>query len=148
LRERLDDLPLLADHFINAASQSLGKQKPSYPPELISLLSNYSFPGNVRELRAMIYDAVGSHKAKKLSMERFKTHIDDERAGFLGGHAQFSAKDDAWFSDCGPLPTLDQAKGLLIAAAMKRTNSNQSMAASLLGISRQRLARQLKSSPK
>lgn len=148
LRERLDDLPLLVNHFMSEASQSLGKKAPSYPAELITMLSNYHFPGNIRELRSMIYDAVSNHKSKKLSMERFKTHISKERTVLKSDSTQFLAKDDSWHSGSGPLPTLDQAGRLLITEAMLRTNNNQTMAARLLGISRQRLARHLKSNRK
>lgn len=144
LCERQDDLPLLVEHFLNEASQSLGKKAPSYPPELMMLLSNYNFPGNIRELETIIYDAVSDHKSKKLSMERFQTHIDKERATPRPDQVESLANDVSWFSGSGPLPTLDQACLLLIIEAMKRTNYNQSMAARLLGISRQRLSRHLK----
>ena len=148
LRQRLDDLPLLVDHFLSEASQSLGKKAPSCPLELIVLLSNCHFSGNIRELQAMIHDAVSSHKSKKLSMDLFKTHIDKERCVPDSGLTQLSTKDDSWFSGAGPLPTMDQAYQILISEAMKRTNNNQSMAARLLGISRQRLSRHLKSNRK
>ena len=62
LRERYDDLPLLIDHFLNQAASELGKIRPTPPPQLTTLLATYSFPGNVRELRGMIYDAVSLHQ--------------------------------------------------------------------------------------
>lgn len=144
LRERPDDLPLLVDHFLKASSRSFGKNKPSYPEELITLLANYHFPGNIRELQTMIHDAVSIHKSKKLSMERFKEHIDREHAFPSADLAQFPLKYDSEFSGSGHLPTLDEANRLLTAEAMKRTHNNMSMAARLLGISRQRLSRHLK----
>jgi PAS domain S-box-containing protein len=49
LHDRLEDIPLLLDHFLEEASASLNKNKPSIPSELVILLSNYNFPGNVRE---------------------------------------------------------------------------------------------------
>ena len=145
LRERLDDLPLLVDHFLEKAARSLGKKKPSPPAELITLLSNYHFPGNIRELETMIYDAVSSHKSKKLSMGRFQTHIKQERSAAGDASEQLSPGHDSWLACSEPLPTLEQANSLLIAEAMKRSGNNQSMAARLLGISRQRLARHFKS---
>ncbi len=145
LRERLDDLPLLVDYFLEEVSHSFGKKKPSLPDGLIMLLSNYHFPGNIRELQAMIYDAVSDHKSKRLSMDRFKSHIDQERSTAKTGSYQSSPRHDSWFTGSRYLPTIDEAGKLLITEAMKRTNGNQSMAARLLGISRQRLARHLKS---
>ena len=144
LSKRQDDLPLLVEHFLNEASRSLGKKAPSYPPELMTLLSNYYFPGNIRELKTLIYDAVSNHKSKKLSMKRFQIHIDKERATPRSDKAEPLAKDGSWFSGSEPLPTFDQACMCLIIEAMKRTNNNQSMAARLLGISRQRLSRHFK----
>ncbi|MBW1897549.1 MAG: sigma-54-dependent Fis family transcriptional regulator [Deltaproteobacteria bacterium] len=144
LRERLDDLPLLVDHFLDKAARSLGKKKPSPPAELITLLSNYHFPGNIRELETMIYDAVISHKSKKLSMGRFQIHIKQERSAAGAVSEQFFSGHDSRFACSEPLPTLEQANRFLIEEAMKRSDSNQSMAARLLGISRQRLGRHLK----
>ncbi len=73
LRARKEDVPLLLDYFIVQAAQELNKSVPSYPPELPFLLSNYTFPGNVRELKSMIYDAVSRHKSRLLSMEVFRS---------------------------------------------------------------------------
>jgi len=144
LRERLDDLTLLVDYFLEEASHSLGKKKPTLHEELITLLSNYHFPGNIRELQSMIYNAVSNHKSKKLSMDQFNAHFDQEGATGRTDLSRFSPKHDSRFAGSKPLPTLEQTNRLLIEEAMKRTNNNQSMAARLLGISRQRVARHLK----
>ncbi len=64
LRERKDDIPVLVDHFVKEASISLGKKLLKYPEELIVLLMNHLFPGNVRELKMMIYDAVTRCKSE------------------------------------------------------------------------------------
>jgi DNA-binding NtrC family response regulator len=62
LRERKDDIPLLLDRFLDEAARDLGKKKPTPPRELSVLLAAYSFPGNVRELRSLVYDAVSAHQ--------------------------------------------------------------------------------------
>ena len=69
LRERLDDVPLLLEHFLHQAAESFDIAKPTVPRELIDLLQTFSYPGNVRELKSMIYDAVSSHKSGILSMK-------------------------------------------------------------------------------
>ncbi len=80
LRQRMDDIPLLMQHFIDEAAASLGRQAPAPPDELITLLSVYEFPGNVRELRAMIYNAVALHRSGPvLSMDGFRTLIERDR---------------------------------------------------------------------
>ena len=71
LRERKEDVPVLLDYFLTTAAQDLNKKKPVIPAALLSLLEPYAFPGNVRELRAMVYDAVSVHEHGVLSLERF-----------------------------------------------------------------------------
>lgn len=141
LCERLDDLQLLVDHFIEKASQFLGKKKPSVPAELIRLLSSYHFPGNIREIETMIFDAVSNHKSKKLSMARFKPLIDQQSSTSMAAAEPLFSNHASWLTGPGPLPTLEKANRLLISEAMKRSNNNKTMAARLLGISRQRLSR-------
>src|SRR5690349_6554037 len=64
LRARPGDIPILLDHFLEEAAASLGKKKPAVPKELPILLASYPFPGNVRELRAMVYDALSLHESR------------------------------------------------------------------------------------
>jgi len=75
LRERREDLLLLVDHFIEEASEKLGKQSPALSLELFPLFEAYSFPGNVRELQSLIFDAVRNHKSGKLSVEGFQSYF-------------------------------------------------------------------------
>lgn len=143
LRERTGDVPLLLDHFFKEAAKDFNKKVPTYPEELLLLVKNYHYPGNIRELRAMVYDAVAGHTSKKISTQRFKAHIDRES----GGKTKLLRKQNCsaqWFPESLPLPTLVEINQILIQEAVKRTGGNRSMAARLLGISRQRLIRQLK----
>ena len=56
------------------------RKKPTLPKELALLLATYSFPGNVRELKAMVYDAVSTHQGGVLSMEAFIRAIGERPA--------------------------------------------------------------------
>jgi len=147
LRDRLDDLPLLVDHFLTEAANSLAKKKPTVPPELYSLLSTYHFPGNIRELRSMVFKAVSLHKAKVLSLDSFKTHIRDNRD--TKTQKPISAVPSSyppWLLDptSESFPTLKQVQKMLIQMAMKRAGNSQSVAAHLLGITPQALSKRLK----
>ena len=144
LRERLEDLPLLVAHFLEKASATLGRKKPTPPDELITLLGTYHFPGNIRELESMVFDAVSSHKSGKLSLETFRLHIFQKQAMSAESSKvpPFSEKNQIAFS--AKLPTLKQAEQLLIDEALRRSNGNQSIAALSLGISRQALNKRLR----
>ncbi len=137
LRERKEDLELLVPHLLAKAAQELGKPIPTTPPELLTLLSTYHFPGNIRELEAMVYDAVSRHQGKVLSMESFRRIISDSDEHSLP--EAFSA--GLVFPD--RLPTIEETVQLLIDEAMKRADGNQSIAAGLLGISRPALNKRL-----
>lgn len=134
LRERRGDLPLLLDHFLKEASETLGKTKPSTPVELVSHLATHEFPGNVRELRAMVHDAVSNHSGGVLALTQFLRHIDAHRElerqkGGGSGGLVFPAR----------LPTLREMTLLLTQEALTRAGNNQTAAARLLGLSRQSL---------
>lgn len=139
LRERKDDIPLLFKHFLTQASDEMHKIVPAYPKELPVLLSTYHFPGNVRELQALIYDAVSQHKSHTLSMEVFRRVIDHSY------HDLDSIEfDSGLFEPTKPLPTLQELSEILIIAAMERSNGNQSLASRMLGISQPALSKRLK----
>ena len=71
LRERLGDLPLLVNHIVREAAQDLGRQPPVVPERLYRALGRYDFPGNIRELRAMVFDAVARHTTGPLPVDPF-----------------------------------------------------------------------------
>ncbi len=139
LRKRLDDLPMLVDYFLDQAAKELNKKKPTLPDEAYNLLGAYHYPGNIREIQALVFDAVTRHESGVLSLDTFRqvlSHDDDTSTviSLMKGSIQFGLQ----------LPTLKEARSLLIEEAMRRTKSNQSVAAQLLGISRQGLNKYLK----
>lgn len=144
LRERMEDIPLLVDHFLEEASKSLNKKKPSAPNELVTLLSTYNFPGNVRELKAMVNDAAALHKSGKLSLESFRGFIHQASQHARGGPAHGPEDSSSLENIFGHFPALKEIDDFLIEEAMKRADGNQGIAASLLGITRQALNQRLK----
>ena len=144
LRDRREDLPVLAAHFLDKAAEALQKRKPTPPPELIPLLSTYAFPGNIRELEAMIFDAVSRHQSGKLSLSIFKTHITPKKVRATGEIGLSDNHAQSLLAFGAQLPTLKQAEHLLIDEAMRRSQDNQSIAALSLGISRQALNKRLR----
>ena len=144
LRDRREDLPALTEHFLTKASKTLDRKKPTPPAELITLLSTYHFPGNVRELESMVYDAVSRHKSGKLSMAVFRAHITKQYPGMGADAKDLAHNEHTLISFPDQLPTLKQMEQLLIDEAMRRSNDKQSIAALSLGISRQALNKRLK----
>ena len=139
LRQRAEDIPVLAAFFIAEAAESLGKKAPEASPELLTLLGNYHFPGNVRELRAMIFDAVARHKSGPvLAVASFRKAV----------KKQVNAAPSSGVAAADPnlqerFPTLKEAQNRHIAEAMRRAGNNQGTAAAMLGISRPALNRRL-----
>jgi DNA-binding NtrC family response regulator len=143
LRERPADLPLLLDHFLEQSSQELEKEKPTPPRELIAHLSSYDFPGNIRELQSMVFDAVSRHKSKMLSMDAFKDRIREGGAEHIVKSTP-PEEEISLFSGFERLPTLKEGSRLLMAEAMNRSKGNKEIAAEILGITASGLNKALK----
>ncbi|MBW1783922.1 MAG: sigma-54-dependent Fis family transcriptional regulator [Deltaproteobacteria bacterium] len=144
LRERVEDIRLLLPYFLEKASRELGNKAPTPPNELVTLLSTYHFPGNIRELQSMVYDVVTKHRSGKLPMKVLTSYIDERRLSETSDAKGIEPNQGFHFSPIEPIPTLKEAEKDLIAEALRRSEGNQSIAARLLGISRQALNRRLK----
>jgi DNA-binding NtrC family response regulator len=148
LRERLGDLPLLVERFIAAAAEELGKKPPIAPQELYPLLRSYSFPGNVRELQSMVFEAVNGATANVLPLSIFRDVIEDaKREGHSGGErsAEARAQNGPELLFPNPLPSASELTALLFDEALKRADGNQSVAARLLGVSPQAVSKRMRS---
>jgi len=144
LRERKGDIPLLFNHFLEKACHLLKKKKPYIPSELFTLLSTYHFPGNVRELQAMVTDAVTRHNVRMLSMESFMEAIKKQSPVVQASNKSFHHNGNDLLETFGRFPTLKEIDQFLISEALKVSENNQGIAASMLGITRQALNRRLK----
>lgn len=138
LRERREDIEPLSDHFIRAAAQEASRKPVICSEDARHWMMTYDFPGNVRELKMLIHDAVISTRSSRLTADDFKCRTGHQADRFS------SASDETAASIEGPLPTLEETTRRAIQEAMRHCNQNQSQAARLLGISRQRLIRNLR----
>jgi DNA-binding NtrC family response regulator len=142
LRERPQDITLLVEQFAREAAADFGKPVPRIPANLQVVVRGYQFPGNVRELRSMVFDAVSRHRSGDLPLDAFSSATDGSPAlvqetPTSGDHP---VKEPARF------PTLREATGELIQRALDAAGGNQARAARLLGITPQALSQRLKSS--
>jgi transcriptional regulator with GAF, ATPase, and Fis domain len=101
LRERLGDVPLLVECFLRAAAADLGIAPPSLSPEVLSCLMRHDFPGNVRELQAVIHDAVARQRRGAVSLVVIR-----ELTGMAPGAPPPPAAVPAGVA--GPQPILDR----------------------------------------
>ncbi|MBC8235508.1 sigma-54-dependent Fis family transcriptional regulator [bacterium] len=149
LRERKEDIPLLIEHFLEKAAGALGKRKPTPPRELSTLLGTYHFPGNIRELESMTFDAVSRHESGVLSMESFKEKMAHEQSTsktIQMEEAEQVQTEDKRILFSEQLPNLKEAEQLLISEALRRSDGNQTIAAQFLGLSRRALNNRLRRS--
>jgi transcriptional regulator with PAS, ATPase and Fis domain len=134
LRERMEALPSLIQHFIKLANSRYGKQVSGLDDQTKSLLAHYEFPGNVRELETIIAHAI---------IMADGPHI---RAVDLPDQVQFGIKPRLRIAHHAErsVMTLVELEKNHIHATLESLKGNQTKAAKLLGISRSTLWRKMK----
>jgi transcriptional regulator with PAS, ATPase and Fis domain len=137
LRERMGDIPLLIDYFIDLYSEQQGITKPIFTKETLEFLINYNYPGNVRELRNIIQRSI-------LLCSKPVVEPDDIifSAGKSVHEGDGSAEILAFPESCSL--SLANWERKLIRTAMQQSGNVQAKAAKLLGISPYSLNRKLK----
>jgi DNA-binding NtrC family response regulator len=146
LRKRLDDVPLLLDHFIRQSAKTMGKGKLTYRKELVDFLVTYDFPGNIRELQSIIHDFVSRTTTSWLSTPLLKSIIVREQEPAKAFVEQGNAASGLEFNSITfpSFPTLKYAESFLIDRALELSRNNQGTAARMLGITRQALNNRLR----
>jgi DNA-binding NtrC family response regulator len=132
LRQRLDDLPLLIAHFSAEVAAEMNSDACDIPQEAVDALAGHAFPGNVRELRSMVFDAIRAHGGLLQALPHM-------RLSNLSQDSVPASPQDRSLVFGATLPTIEDAKDLLIEEALRRTGGNKSLAAELLGVTRQAL---------
>jgi len=82
LRERKEDIPLLAAHFLNRYAQEIGKQISRISPEALRILMQYDYPGNVRELQNIIERAVALEISPELTAANLSSYLEEQSLAF------------------------------------------------------------------
>jgi DNA-binding NtrC family response regulator len=132
LRERREDIPLLADHYIRTIARTLGKPVPELSSDLLAFLCNYDWPGNVRELRNCLESMLVLSRGDRLMLE-------DLPAGFS------APSEDSLRTAAEDESRLDSLEKSVILQTLKRFDGNRTRTAMELGISVRTLQRRLKS---
>ncbi len=126
LRERRDDIPLLASHFLKKYSHERGKEVASFSPEVLEMLLEHSWPGNVRELENVIDHAIIVAKQDKILPKDLPQSL-----------VQRPSPEQE-------LVTLQDYEKSLILKTLQETNWNKHKAAKKLNINRSTLYGKMK----
>ena len=135
LRERSEDIPLLAEHFLREFAFSYGRKQKQFTPDAIASLTSYSWPGNVRELRNMIERIVIMNQQVRIERKHLPTLLfrDDTRRRASGDGSAY---------------TLQEARAAyekdFILKKLEENEWNVSRTAGLLGLERSHLYRKMK----
>ncbi|MEJ2096384.1 MAG: sigma 54-interacting transcriptional regulator, partial [Deltaproteobacteria bacterium] len=130
LRERIEDIPLLAEAFFRHLQIKSGKAIDSISPEALEALIQYSWPGNVRELKSAFEYAFVSCNGAAILPQHLPVEIVQTRP--ITGNRPFASE------------SLEKIKKRRLIDALRRSDGNQSEAARILGISRTSVWNQIK----
>lgn len=135
LRERKDDIPLLAQHFLGTFAEKNRKQIKGFSPQAMDQLVKYDWPGNVRELMNAVERAVVLSRSEYLDEQDLPLVIKDALSGEEKIPSRYAVPAD--------LPLEDVEKATILKT-LESTDGNKSEAARRLGITRKTLHKKLK----
>jgi two-component system response regulator HydG len=128
LRERLEDLPVLAAGILKRKKHSIASAAEHFAPETLRCLAACSWPGNVRELENVVEFAMVFAKGPTIEPEHLPTHL----------RGNFAARPS------NSRPTLEQVERRYIAEVLQECGQNKKLAAQILGIQRSTLYSKLR----
>jgi DNA-binding NtrC family response regulator len=135
LRERVEDIPTLAEHFLHEYSQEQKKDLDSFAPDVIQMLQSYSWPGNVRELRNVI------QRAAALAQEGDRIQIHHLPPQITRGEPVIQ---EILSEQMNLSTAVDYVQRRLVENALRECNGNRAQAARMLGLHRSNLVRLMK----
>jgi two-component system nitrogen regulation response regulator GlnG len=146
LRERLEDVPILAEHFVRRFNRELGREVRSIAPESLELLQRYPWPGNVRELQSVLQQSLLRVTGTVLLPEFLPAAIRGDAGAPLHSHPPLEASlarivQERLRAGSTQLhaEVIDLTEKHLLSEVLRHVEGNQSQAAHILGISRSTL---------
>jgi two-component system, NtrC family, response regulator AtoC len=138
LRDRVEDIPLLAHHFLQHYSQDSGKRITAISEKVLELLCAYSWPGNIRELENAIEQAVALSYQSVLTPDDLAPTIRDRAIA-----KPFKNDSDNGQFTFDDTPSLEEIKKRYVLHVLRQTDGNISRGAKILNIDRRSLYRML-----
>jgi two-component system response regulator PilR (NtrC family) len=137
LRERLDDVPLIAEHFLRKYTREMGKPIAGFSAGTVERLKSHSWPGNVRELENVVERAVALESDDRIQPETLGDHMRDGRAPTV---APTRPRDETADDSLPPAgfnleQHLQEIERTHVERALKQAAGVQVRAADLLGLS-------------
>ncbi len=143
LVERQGDIILLIKHFLQRAAAGLNVEIPEICSSVIPFLETYLFPGNIRELQGMIYDAVSRNDKNIITADSLRIYCFQDY--FISRKkSSINMKQEQAFQFPSKLPTIKEMTTILVKEAMEKADGRQATAARMLGISQPALSKRLK----
>ena len=127
LRERKEDIPLLINHFISKYAQMFGKEIRDISSYAMELLTNYAFPGNIRELENIIERSVAMESSNIILPESLTLHT-EVSSGVPRFDIEITAKGIDLNAELGKI------EKIMIEKALQKTNGSKGKAAELLNV--------------
>ena len=143
LRERGDDVLLLAEHYVESFARRLRSSIRGLTPEVEDAFRRYSWPGNVRELRNVIERAMILEDGDLVTTKYLPRNLAPDASPAPGARAAGAGAISGVSLPPGGI-SLDGVETSLVLQAIAQSNGNQTRAAELLGISRDQLRYRLK----
>lgn len=141
LRERPEDIPVLVNYFLTKIAEDWQTDKPEINTDAMSALSNYSFPGNVRELENILERAMTLCESNSITLHDLQLpehQIESDNS--IQGETAVNSEEDSLSLD----PALNNKEREVIEKALEKTRYNKTAAAKLLGITFRQLRYRLK----
>ncbi len=131
LRERAEDIPILAEQFLRRFAERMGRHVQAIAPETMRLLVSYRWPGNVRELENVMERGVALEQTGEMMPDSLPPHLAE---GLSGGASAAPAVDAIPGAGFNLETHLQQIERMHLERALKQAGGVQVKAADLLGI--------------
>jgi two-component system response regulator AtoC len=148
LRERREDIPLLADHLLRKLSSRMGRPTPNLGPDVVEKLCSYAYPGNIRELENILERALIYGDGRNIGLEDLgfpdPQAVEKRENPAPGASPESPATPGMLAQESAPLGSLEAIEREAIQEALARCQGNRTKAAKELGISRKTILNKIR----